>query len=57
MTSLVILTLALLSATLAPSALVRPGRWSRAAYRNWVIGAAVIYAVAVTLILTRFGRG
>ena len=55
MTSLVILTLALLSVALAPSGLVRTGRWSRAAYRNWLIGVLVVYVVAVALILTRFG--
>ena len=56
MTSIVIVTLALASAIVAPYSLVRIGRWTAAAYRNWVIGAVILFALIAALILSRFGR-
>jgi hypothetical protein len=57
MTSLVVLTLVLVSLLLGPLSFVRTGRWTVAAYRRYVVGIVVLYAVAVALIVTRFGRG
>lgn len=56
-TSLVVLTLVLVSLVLGPSSFVRTGRWTAAAYRNYVIAVVAFYAVAVALIVTRFGQG
>jgi len=56
MTSIVILTIGLFSLVLAPYSFVRTGRWSAAAYRRWVVGAVLVYAVLLTLVLTRFGH-
>jgi|LakMenEpi03Aug12_release.lakeMendotaPanAssembly.Ray.scaffolds.fasta_scaffold3245609_1 hypothetical protein len=56
MTSILGLTLVLGSLIIAPIGFVRGGRWSRAAYRTYAIILVVLYGVAISLILTRFGR-
>ncbi len=56
-TSLGVLTLVLLGLLLGPSSFVRTGRWTAAEYRKYMIAILLVYAVAVALIVTRFGRG
>ena len=51
MTTFVTLTIALLSVIVGPYSLVRMGRWSAAAYRDWVIGAACVYVLVMGLVL------
>jgi hypothetical protein len=51
MTTIPILTIVLFSLIATPYTLVRAGRWSAAAYRNWVIGAVGLYVVLVGLVL------